>query len=104
MKYFIILSLVGLFGCASSQPVTSKSQYDLEFTAQTDHVPKRVEWIVVDNIDAVCQGFAPVMNGRHYLGCTKFNATSCRVYTARNTSLSILGHEIRHCFEGHWHR
>ena len=104
MKYLTVLILIGLVGCASTpvEPLTSK--HDMEFTAQPSYSAKRIEWIAVDNVDAVCQGFTPVMNGRRYVGCAKFNATSCKVYTAKNTSLSILGHEIRHCFEGHWHK
>jgi hypothetical protein len=26
------------------------------------------------------------------------------VYTKPNLTLAELGHEMRHCFEGHWHR
>ena len=104
MKYLAILMLAGLVGCAGTPVAPTTSKYDMEFTSQPTHAIKRVEWIAVDDVNAVCQGHTPVMNGRQYLGCTKFNATSCKVYTAKNTSLSILGHEMRHCFEGHWHK
>ena len=104
MKYFAILFLLGLVGCASTPQPTATSKHDLVFTTQSTYVAKRVEWIVVDDIDSACRGFSAVTHGRHYVGCAKFTATSCKVYTARNTTLSILGHEIRHCFEGHWHK
>jgi hypothetical protein len=28
----------------------------------------------------------------------------CTIYTAANLSHTVLGHELRHCFEGHFHR
>ena len=27
----------------------------------------------------------------------------CTIYTALNVSQTVLGHELRHCFEGHFH-
>jgi hypothetical protein len=104
MKYLAILILLGLVGCASTPQPTATSKHDLAFTAQSTYVAKRVEWIVVDNIDSACHGVTAITSGQRYLGCAKFTATSCKVYTARNTTLSILGHEIRHCFEGRWHK
>jgi hypothetical protein len=29
--------------------------------------------------------------------------TLCDIYTGKQTSLAIIGHEVRHCFEGVWH-
>ena len=100
-RFVLNLVLVLFAGSALAQPA---GKHDLEFTAQGNYPVKRVEWIVVDDIDTVCKGFAPLMEGRRYVGCTFFNSTSCRVYTDRNTSLSVLGHEIRHCFEGQRHK
>jgi hypothetical protein len=104
VKFLSIAMLVSLVGCAGAQPMPPSGKHDLEFTAQSTYPIKRVEWIVVDDIDAACRGMSPLMEGRRYVGCTQFNATSCRVYTGRNTTLSVLGHEMRHCFEGHWHK
>jgi hypothetical protein len=28
---------------------------------------------------------------------------TCVIYTAKKLSLAVLGHEVRHCFEGAWH-
>lgn len=104
-KGLAVLVIAGLAGCAGAQPMpVQANRHDMEFTAQPSYQIKRVEWIVVDDIDAACRGFQPLMEGRRYVGCTHYNNTSCRVYTGRTTTLSILGHEIRHCFEGQWHR
>ena len=101
MKYLAILLLIVTSACAQTQPQAGK--HDLDFTAQPVHQPKRVEWIVTDRVDEVCQGFAPLNANRQYLACTKFNNSTCIVYTKPNLTLSQLGHEMRHCFEGHWH-
>jgi len=55
-------------------------------------------------VDEMCQGLAPLSNGQKYIACTRFNDTACVVYTKPNLTLAELGHEMRHCFEGHWHR
>lgn len=102
MKYFAILALVGMVGCASAQ--SQVGRYDLEFTAQPAYTVKRVEWIVTERVNEVCQGFAPLSQNQKYLACTKFNDQVCIVYTKPNLTLAQLGHEMRHCFEGHWHR
>ena len=108
-----ILALVAtlcLVGCATAPPppppvaIDPATKTDLAFTAQAQYPAKHVEWIAVDNVDQICRGFSPLTQGRRYVGCAVQTATQCRVYTNRNTSLSILGHEIRHCFEGAWHR
>jgi hypothetical protein len=36
-------------------------------------------------------------------GCARYNAKSCRIITAKTTTMEILGHELRHCFEGRFH-
>lgn len=108
-RFMVLMAVMGLVGCATAPPplpvvIDPASKTDLAFTAQSRYPAKQVEWIAVDNVDQVCRGFAPLTQGRRYVGCAMHTATQCRVYTNRNTSLSILGHEIRHCFEGAWHR
>jgi len=102
MKYFAMLALVSLVGCATAQSQVGK--HDLEFTAQPVYPVKRVEWVVTERVDEVCQGMAPINSNKRYIACAKFNNTSCVVYTKPNLTLAQLGHEMRHCFEGHWHR
>ena len=102
MKYLAILLLMVTSACAQTQSQAGK--HDLDFTAWPVHQVKRVEWIVTERVDEMCQGLAPLSNGRKYVACTKFNDTSCVVYTKPNLTLAELGHEMRHCFEGHWHR
>ena len=101
MRYLLMLIVVSLVGCATA-PAPVVDRHDLEFTALPVHKPKRVEWIVVDDVSKVCQGHAPI-KGKEYIACARFNDHVCKVYTKSKLTLSILGHEMRHCFEGHWH-
>ena len=97
MKYFLILLT---FAFTSVQ---ASGKHDLEFTAQPVQPIKIVQWIVTENLEEVCQGHAPIKD-RKYIACTRFNNERCIVYTRPDLTLSILGHEMRHCFEGHWHK
>jgi len=101
MKYLVVLLLAVTNVWAQPQP--RAGQHDLAFTALPVYPVKRVQWIVTDRVDELCQGFAPLSHGRKYIACTKFNDQVCIVYTRPNLTLSELGHEMRHCFEGHWH-
>jgi hypothetical protein len=41
---------------------------------------------------------------RDVAGCAVWNETTCTIYTLPMTSHEILGHELRHCFEGNYHK
>ena len=58
VKFLSVAMLVSLVGCAGAQPMPPSGKYDLEFTAQSTYPIKRVEWIVVDDIDAACRGMS----------------------------------------------
>ncbi len=67
-----------------------------------------VEWRKVEDVDAVCRSIAPrkqVKDGQVVNGCAQqFVLTNgCVIYTAYGPSYEVLGHELRHCFEGEFH-
>ena len=66
MKYLLMLIVVSLVGCATA-PTPLADRHDLEFTAQPVHKPKRVEWIVVEDVTAVCQGNSLINKGKEYI-------------------------------------
>jgi hypothetical protein len=101
MKLALALLAVVLTGCATAPPPTITST-DLEFQMQSGYATKAVTVIPVDNVSVTCRGFGLDQN-KNFFGCSKFNNRSCTIYVSRTTRLSILGHELRHCFEGHWH-
>lgn len=66
-----------------------------------------VTWYTVDNAHEFCKlrlkkdiPFWKIIDG-----CAFFNKelNKCVIVTNKNTSLSTVGHELRHCFEGKWH-
>jgi hypothetical protein len=38
------------------------------------------------------------------MACSFWTKTTCVIIVGEKTSLDTLGHEIRHCFQGHWHK
>lgn len=65
-----------------------------------------VKWITVDNVEEECVKLGankpPLMSVLG--GCAVYNKHSCTIYTEKTTSMEILGHELRHCFEGKFHK
>ena len=65
-----------------------------------------VTWTVVEDVQGECEraGSKP---GREVLACSTQQQQGgiivCNIITGPETTLHIIGHEMRHCFEGHWH-
>ena len=68
-----------------------------------------VKWIRVDDIQATCERVSRSKG----LGGFKYNVDACTfwetetnvcmVYTKKQTTQHIVGHEMRHCFQGSFH-
>lgn len=104
MKLALALVTIVLTGCATATPPASTlTSTDLEFQTQSAYATKAITVVPVDNITEACRELSPLHQGKTFLGCAKYNNRACTIYVSRTTRLSILGHELRHCFEGHWH-
>jgi hypothetical protein len=98
-----LLAMTSLTACASGS-------YDLDFEAQDKYDDVRIAWYVVKDVPQTCamagalKG-AKVQYNQKIVACAVLFRTSnsCVIYTAKKLSLAILGHEVRHCFEGAWH-
>jgi hypothetical protein len=98
-----ILAMTSLTACASGR-------YDLDFEAQDKYEDIRLAWYVVKDVPQTC-AMAGVLKGakvqynEKIVACAVLFRTSnsCVIYTAKKLSLAVLGHEVRHCFEGAWH-
>jgi hypothetical protein len=98
-----LLAMTSLTACASGS-------YDLDFEAQDKYEDIRLAWYVVKDVPQTCamagalKG-AKVQYNQKIVACAVLFRTSnsCVIYTAKKLSLAILGHEVRHCFEGAWH-
>ena len=64
-----------------------------------------VTWTTVDDVEKECLKAGAKDPGpfQNILGCAKYNKNSCRIMTAKTTSMETLGHELRHCFEVKFH-
>lgn len=106
--------LLGLTGCAVTQgPSLPMSELE-SFTPvqQTARVMNevKVRWEVRENVAAVCSGAAKLSNTQAWMtppvACAMWNVASkeCVIITGKQVSHVELGHELRHCFEGNFHR
>lgn len=114
MRYLILVAAL-LTGCAAPVYETKlrmiapsnceATEFNMRFESDTTHKPMVVHWKVVDDPHAVCKGVGSHHSkGSTILACAKTVENHCTIYSAKNTSLAILGHEMRHCFEGDWHK
>ena len=88
----------------------ASGSYDLEFEARDSYKDVRLAWYVVQDVPQTCAmagalGGLPSRYNPKIVACAvRFPASnSCVIYTAKKLSLAVLGHEVRHCFEGAWH-
>ena len=109
--YLILLST--LVGCTNTPQ-------EKEFQFKALSVQKRimnsvnVDWQVHENVEAFCSNafkkdvalFQTMKIGGEFKGCSiwKVRERTCVIATSSVTTHSVLGHELRHCFEGHFHR
>jgi hypothetical protein len=105
-KKYLLMCMVAL-----SMSAQASGSYDLPFTAQAKYPEMKINWIVSKDIVQTCNMvFAMTTNGQakynnRIVACAtrSKSAGTCDIYTAENLTLAVLGHEIRHCFEGAWH-
>lgn len=70
----------------------------------------KLRWEVRDDVASYCANATGMDKERAYttppLACAIWSvaARECTIVTGRQTTHVALGHEVRHCFEGHFHR
>lgn len=108
LKKLIIATLVVFqAGCAQINYNTiANNFYDTveneSFTANLKNGNAKIEFMTVVNIDRYC---GSLLGYKHSLACAVWTPghQKCMIYSAPKTHSSIIGHEVRHCFEGHFH-
>lgn len=73
-----------------------------------------VKWHKVDDPDTFCRAIAPAnktyIPGGKFLGCKWSESGICHIAAKDFTKITemkeaaILGHELKHCFDGEWHK
>lgn len=104
--FFASLLLTSVIATAAESP------YD-KFTGKSNFTDStQVKWIQVSNVLATCdkeskrRGFAGYkipIDGCSFWDTTLFGHT-CLIITPLTTDFWTLGHELRHCFQGSFHK
>ena len=95
-----------------AQPYMQDTEWDdpkVEFDASQTITDKTVViWKRVDNVQAGCnaeskrQGVATI--AYRVKACSFYTKNTCTIITGKKTTQHSLGHELRHCFQGIWHK
>ena len=100
---FLILTLIPSI-CYSELEKSPTQMYKMNNLITTR---SKVTLVVVDDIKKGCDAES---NKRGLGGfkidleaCSFFNDTECTIVVGKKTNNDILGHEIRHCFQGEFH-
>ena len=106
--------LMVLTGCASVQGPTLPMSELESFVPMPHHArvmnDVKVRWEVRENVAEVCGRAAKLSSTQAWitppLACAMWNVASkeCVIITGKKVSHVELGHELRHCFEGNFHR
>jgi hypothetical protein len=107
IKCLFVLSLLALGGC-STNPFIVTFNEDQMFTTKPGTMYREIVWVAVTH--AELQDKCKAAGGAHmnpfhvYLGCAVNTRQKCTIYTATDTKHQLLGHEVRHCFHGNFHK
>jgi len=70
----------------------------------------KLRWLVREDVAQYCARAIQMGQEQAFitppLACAVWNKSTqeCTIVTGTTTSHMVLGHEVRHCFEGHFHR
>jgi hypothetical protein len=73
----------------------------------------KIRWTPVKNIQATCEaesrkrkfgGFGYAVEACSFWDKDDEGNNICSIYTKVSTNMHTLGHEVRHCFQGKWHK
>lgn len=98
----IIWLLLLLPGCAS----TVFEEQDFQYYGEDFRI---IKWVSLskEELQNKCYSItgSKVSFNRSILGCAEYKKDrTCTIYTQENTNHQILGHEVRHCFQGNFHK
>jgi hypothetical protein len=67
-----------------------------------------VIWKRFDNVQEGCSAESQKLGlgkiTQPILACSFWTTTSCTIITSKRPNMHNLGHELRHCFQGEWHK
>lgn len=120
LAHLSLLTGIFLSGCSSTGflmgPAFYFHQSELQsFTpaAEQDRIQTapRVRWVIREDVSEYCAAVTgipirtTIKGEERPVACALWNKkqSECTIHTGPETSHTILGHELRHCFEGSFH-
>ena len=109
MKWLLLTVLVLLQGCSTQLNLRNYTlQENQNFHQPAGKANMIVRWLTVsdERLQAICAAVTDkIYAGKVFLGCTgKTSGGTCVIHTSTDTTHQILGHELRHCFQGNFHK
>lgn len=106
LRLITLTSVLGLSGCASV--LVPPSEYEVFKVDKTQSGKERqITWMIRDDVAVYCAGLVGLRETIYMkpLACAKWSEfeKKCTIVTSSETTHTILGHELRHCFQGHFH-
>jgi len=105
-RALVILLLIPVIAVAQPTRYASRTSADEAFEARPKPTPSVIRWVVSEDPDTECREASgqKLQDRRGVIrACAVYNSRSCTIITGVETSHAILGHELRHCFEGRFH-
>lgn len=97
---------ISLSAGASTDPAWRNPEAKFD-ASKKDADSKQITWRYTNNVQKECE----VESQKRKLGgfgyavdaCAFWDKNSCTIITQRQTTMAILGHELRHCFLANFH-
>jgi uncharacterized protein YceK len=98
-RLLVALFCLAMTGCASVMPFVAANENE------RTHTSVHVKWLIKPDANAYCRSLKAVEETRELEACAIWSKVNnwCVIVTNRIVTFASLGHEVRHCFEGHFH-
>ncbi len=106
----LFLSVIALLSVSCSSFIAVPAHEYETFDAKPQELraieAPKILFVMTDDIAPLCESLIGKLQlNKQYLGCAHWNVHKqfCTVYVPADFQDVILGHEVRHCFEGAFH-
>lgn len=112
MQKSTLLMLLCLAGTVPAQAATSENPHQEFSTAHNHAEVSTITWQAVKNVQAECErqsklrrlgGFGYAVEACAFWDSSRYG-NRCHIITAIKVNFHTLGHEVRHCFQGAFHK
>ena len=98
IAYALLLALA----LAACQPAPEEKTFEAKEATSTVRV------VPVEDVARVCAAVIGMEKEQSYItppkACAHWEGRNCTIYAPRSFTHSALGHEVRHCLYGHFHK